>query len=87
MPDRVLPIPNPDWDNPLPVDAPSSEDTELFGHLTKYAHGLVKWVTAAYLQPPTVADWRRLAAEITAVANHCTRHADHKARTVEDREP
>ncbi|ONI73069.1 hypothetical protein ALI144C_44775 [Actinosynnema sp. ALI-1.44] len=80
----VLPIPEPDWDNPEPSDAPEQEETAAYAGLVKLRDGLTEWLAATGGQSLRPVEWRQMVAILNAAAGRCvladTDHIAHHIR-------
>lgn len=85
--DHVLPMPDPDWDNPKPYDGPTDAETEAFRHLRAAADGIRVWVTGAYVVGTTPEAWREFSSRLEGLARMCAELGHDKARTVGGIEP
>jgi hypothetical protein len=74
---RDQPLPQPDWDNPIPMDPRmlTPEQVELVNELRSLALMLPEWLTMAATIGTTPSDWRKLADVLDTLSESCAGHA------------
>lgn len=71
MIDHLLPLPDPDWDNPTPIDAPAPEEVDAYAALVRLRDGLTAWLGQAVGTSLLPVQWRRLVALLDTTAAVC----------------
>lgn len=80
--DRVLPIPQPDWNNPQPYDGPNDEEIAAFRQLQAAADGIRAWVTGTYINGTSPEKWDALGRSLASLADMCAKTGANLKRTV-----
>jgi hypothetical protein len=69
--DHILPIPQPDWNQPEPSDASEPEETDARAALTQLRHGLRSWLLLAAMESLPPIEWRKMVALLHTTAEMC----------------